>query len=326
MTSSDTGDSGFIPVPPPLTQPAAPQHTLEDYLPPEEPTADKRTAKRKRRSKRDNPEGVMSLGEHLAEFRKRLIRAIIGIALMTIVGWTLSDQIFAILQAPFLNAAKQYHGMMSITFNGVASAFNVRLEIGTFMGVVLSCPWWSYQLWAFINPGLKRRERWTAIAFIAASVPLFLLGAGLAWVFLPQAIAILTGFAPEQTATLLSADVYFSFILRMTLAFGIAFLLPVVMVALTLMGIVEWRTWLKQWRIAVVIAFVFAAVATPTGDLGTLCGLGLPICAVYFLAIVVCWACERAQLWKLRLDEFKAAWRQRMNALFSKRSKNQGKQ
>jgi Sec-independent protein secretion pathway component TatC len=85
----------------------------------------------------------------------------------------------------------------------------------------------------------------------------------------------------------------------MTLAFGIAFLLPVVMVALTVVDLVQWQTWLKQWRIAVVVAFVFAAVATPTGDIGTLCGLGLPICGIYFLAILVCYLYCQAQMLKI---------------------------
>ena len=306
MNNQASNESGFVPVPPPLNPAEQPLHTLAEYLP--EPQASRTDLKKKIKHSRyaqRNPEGMVSLAEHAMEFRKRLILSILGIAMMTIAGWMLSDRVFGILQEPFLVAAKQYDGMMSITFNGVASAFNIRLEIGIFLGIVFSCPWWSYQLWAFINPGLKRKERWTAVAFIAVSVPLFATGAALAWTFLPQAIVILAGFAPANTATLLSADVYFTFILRMTLAFGLAFLLPVVMVALTLADIVEWRTWLRQWRIAIVIAFIFAAVATPTGDLGTLCGLALPICAIYFLAILVCWGCERAQLWKLRFLEFR---------------------
>ena len=173
-----------------------------------------------------NPDAVMPLADHLVEFRKRFVRAIAGIIIMSIVGWMFSDQVFRILQQPFLTAAGQQQGLMSITFNGVVSAFNVKLEIAFFLGLTASCPWWSYQVWAFINPGLKRKERWTAVTFIGASVPLFLTGAGLAWYLLPQAVAILTGFAPANTATLLSADVYFDFILRMTVAFGLSFLLP----------------------------------------------------------------------------------------------------
>ncbi|MEQ2960188.1 twin-arginine translocase subunit TatC [Bifidobacterium longum] len=169
-----------------------------------------------------NPDAVMPLADHLVEFRKRFVRAIAGIIIMSIVGWMFSDQVFRILQQPFLTAAGQQQGLMSITFNGVVSAFNVKLEIAFFLGLTASCPWWSYQVWAFINPGLKRKERWTAVTFIGASVPLFLTGAGLAWYLLPQAVAILTGFAPANTATLLSADVYFDFILRMTVAFGLS--------------------------------------------------------------------------------------------------------
>ena len=255
---------------------------------------------RKTRKKRErNREGVMTLGEHLTELRDRIIRAFAGVAVMSVVGWAFSEPVFRLLQEPFLKASRQQDGLMSITFNGVVSAFNVRLQIACFLGLVLSCPWWSYQIWAFINPGLKRRERWTAVAFIAASVPLFLTGAGLAWYFLPQAIAILTGFAPADTATLLSADVYFDFVMRMTLAFGLSFLLPVVMVALTMMDVVSSRGWLGHWRVAVLVAFVFAAVATPTGDVGTLCALALPICGIYFAAIAVCWGYERVQLLRI---------------------------
>ena len=145
-----------------------------------------------------NPDAVMPLADHLVEFRKRFVRAIAGIIIMSMMGWMFSDQVFRILQQPFLTAAGQQQGLMSITFNGVVSAFNVKLEIAFFLGLTASCPWWSYQVWAFINPGLKRKERRTAVAFIGASVPLFLTGAGLAWYLLPQAVAILTGFAPRK--------------------------------------------------------------------------------------------------------------------------------
>ncbi|MBS6697236.1 MAG: twin-arginine translocase subunit TatC, partial [Collinsella sp.] len=98
-----------------------------------------------------NPDAVMPLADHLVEFRKRFVRAIAGIIIMSIVGWMFSDQVFRILQQPFLTAAGQQQGLMSITFNGVVSAFNVKLEIAFFLGLTASCPWWSYQVWAFIN-------------------------------------------------------------------------------------------------------------------------------------------------------------------------------
>ena len=98
-----------------------------------------------------NPDAVMPLADHLVEFRKRFVRAIAGIIIMSIVGWMFSDQVFRILQQPFLTAAGQQQGLMSITFNGVVSAFNVKLEIAFFLGLTASCPWWSYQVLSLIH-------------------------------------------------------------------------------------------------------------------------------------------------------------------------------
>lgn len=274
---------------------------LDQLLEPDEAPTPKRRRKRTGRAHKTNgrKDYVMPLAEHLAEFQKRFVLALAGIVIASVVGWMFSDAVFQTLQHPFAVAAGQQDGLMSITFTGVVSAFNVRLQLAIFLGFLMSCPWWSYQLWAFINPGLKRKERWSAIVFIAVSVPLFLTGAAIAWTFLPQAIVILTGFAPAGTATLISADVYFSFIMHMTVAFGLAFLLPVVMFALTMLGLVTSKGWLAHWRIAVVIAFVFAAVATPTGDIGTMSALALPICLLYFVTIAACWGYERVQVLRI---------------------------
>lgn len=296
MARTDT--EGFIPQTPSLTPSNSTALNLQDLLPsedgtsaanalPETPQAD---------SSRSSSRGKMTIAAHINEFRKRLVSAAAGIALATIVGWIFSEQIFQLLQQPFLESAKAQKNLMSITFSGVASAFDVRLQIGIFIGVIVSCPWWTYQIWAFINPGLSRKERRHTLLFIGSSVPLFLLGAWLSWTLLPQAIAILTGLAPAHTSVLLDADTYFTFILRMTVAFGLAFLLPVVMVALTVLGAVSSSTWISQWRIAVLSAFIFAAVATPTGDAGTLCALALPICIVYFGAVGVCATYEKHQI------------------------------
>lgn len=321
MTDTTTAPGTFIPAPPPLRPTARPAHSLEEYLPSgtDGGTAPRASRHASRRRRDPNPTGTMTLPEHLAELRKRLLLSALGIAAGTVVGWIYSEPVFSWLQKPFLATQRHSSALMSITFSGVASAFDMRLKIGFFIGILLSCPWWSYQFWAYIRPGLKKKERWASLAFVCASVPLFLLGAGLAWVFLPQAIAVLTGFAPSHTATLLSADTYLNFILRMTVAFGIAFLLPVVMVALTLAGIVETRTWARHWRGAVVVAFIFAAVATPTGDIGTLCAFGLPICAIYFLAIAVCWFAENAALLKIWISERSAALKARFARLRASR-------
>ncbi|MCI1936399.1 MAG: twin-arginine translocase subunit TatC [Bifidobacteriaceae bacterium] len=301
MTCSDN----FVPRAPSLAPNNSTALDLEDLLSrdpcSEEESGDNREVQKQLNTSKKKS-GTMSIAAHLAEFRKRLVLSVAGIAVATVGGWVFSEKIFQILQEPFVESSQSQTNLMSITFSGVASAFDVRLQIGIFIGVVVSCPWWAYQIWAFINPGLSRKERRNAILFICSSVPLFLFGAWIAWTFLPQAIAILTGFAPEHTSVLLSADTYFTFILRMTVAFGLAFLLPVVMVALTTLGVVSSKTWLKQWRVAILLAFIFAAVATPTGDIGTLCALAVPICVVYFGAIAICAGYEKYQILKIEAD------------------------
>ena len=102
------------------------------------------------------------------------------------------------------------------------------------------------------------------------------------------AVGILTSFTPENTLNLITAQLYLTFIMRMVLAFGLAFLLPVVMVGLNLAGIVRASTWLAGWRWAVLLAFVFAAVATPTADAISMFALAIPICALYFAAVGLC--------------------------------------
>ena len=121
-----------------------------------------------------NPDAVMPLADHLVEFRKRFVRAIAGIIIMSMMGWMFSDQVFRILQQPFLTAAGQQQGLMSITFNGVVSAFNVKLEIAFFLGLTASCPWWSYQVWAFINPRVEAQrapDRGCIHRSLSAAVP-----------------------------------------------------------------------------------------------------------------------------------------------------------
>jgi sec-independent protein translocase protein TatC len=151
--------------------------------------------------------------------------------------------------------------------------------------VLVSSPIWVYQLWAFITPGLTRRERLVTVGFLSAAVPLFLTGAFLAWWLLPQAVGVLTGFTPENAANLISAQEYLTFVMRMVLAFGAGFLLPVIMVALTMVGLVEGRTWLHGWRLAVMLSFLFGAVATPTGDAVSMLVLAVPITILYFAAV-----------------------------------------
>lgn len=238
----------------------------------------------------------MPLREHLRELRRRLFLVAIGLVVGSVAGWLVYDPVFQILQQPVLDVAAERGGDVSLNFQGVVTAFDVQVKVSLFLGVLVTSPWWMYQLWAFITPGLTRHERRYAVGFIAVGVPLFLAGAALAWWALPNAVRLLTAFAPDDTTNWVDAQLYLSFVMRVVLAFGVGFLLPVVMVALNFAGVVRARTWLNGWRWAVVVAFTFAAIATPTPDAITMFVVAIPICVLFFAAIGVC------QLHDRRLD------------------------
>jgi sec-independent protein translocase protein TatC len=229
----------------------------------------------------------MPLMDHLRELRNRVLLAASGLAVGAVVGWFVYNPLFEALQRPILNLAKQRSSQVVINFSGVATSLDMQIKVALFAGVILSSPWWIYQLWAFIAPGLSRRERRYTLAFVAAGVPLFLGGAWVAWWLLPKAVAVLTGFTPQGAANIIDAQTYLGFVMRMVLAFGVAFLLPVVMVGLTLAGMVRARVWLAGWRWAVLLSALFAAMATPTGDALSMFVLMGPMVVLYFTAVGV---------------------------------------
>lgn len=244
----------------------------------------------------------MPLREHFIELRKRLVLSAAGLVVGAVGGWFLYQPVFETLQRPLLDAAAERGGTVSVNFAGLASAFDMQMKVSLFLGVLVTSPWWLYQLWAFITPGLTHRERRYAVWFLVAAVPLFLAGAALAWWTLPNAVRVLTDFTPEGASNFIDAQTYLSFVMRFVLAFGIAFVLPVLMVCVNLAGLVRAATWAKGWRWAVLLAFVFAAVMTPTPDAITMIVMALPICALYFAALGVCVLHDRREARHLGAD------------------------
>lgn len=230
----------------------------------------------------------MPLRAHLAEFRKRLVLSALGILLGAVGGWFLYEPVFQLLQDPLMNAAANRETEVALNFTGAMTALDMRFKVSFFLGVIMTSPWWLFQLWAFITPGLTTRERRYTIGFVAAAVPLFLAGGLMSWWVLPRAVVLLVDFVPDGALNLQDAQGYLSFVMRIMLAFGIAFLLPVVMVAVNMIGLVRARTFGKSWRWAVMVAFIFSAMMTPTADVLTMFLLALPICALFFAALGVC--------------------------------------
>ena len=230
----------------------------------------------------------MALKEHLKEFRNRLFKAAIAVVLGTVGGFFLYMPVFNELTRPVRELSEEQGRLATINFDGVATSFDQMIQVSVFIGVLVSSPFWLYQLWAFITPGLKTKERRAALGFLSAAVPLFLAGVWLAWLILPNAVGVLTDFTPEGAANVITASVYLAFVLRLLLAFGIAFLIPVVMVGLNLLGLLSGKTIVKYWRITVFIICLFAAMAAPGGDALSMFYLAAPLLVLFAVAVGLC--------------------------------------
>ncbi|MEX0913867.1 MAG: twin-arginine translocase subunit TatC, partial [Demequina sp.] len=200
-------------------------------------------------------------------------------------GWFFFTPAFEALQAPVLEAAAARDTPVTVNFAGLATALDMRIQVSIFLGVLVTSPWWLFQLWAFVAPGLKRHERRYTVGFLVAAIPLFAAGVWLGWAVFPQAVRLLTDFTPLGAANILDAQMYLAFAMRLLVAFGVAFVFPVVMVLLTWARVVSARAWLRGWRWAIVIVFTFAAMMTPTPDVITMVLMAIPMCALYFGAI-----------------------------------------
>lgn len=238
-----------------------------------------------RATKRRRPEeGRMPLADHLRELRRRFLLAALGIVVGAVAGWFLYPWFFDAINAPMEAIADRGQGA-AINFGTVGGAFDMRIRLSMFIGLFLSSPWWVWQIFAFVSPGLTRRERRSTVGFGLAGALLFVGGGALGWLVLPNAVTVLTAFTPDDAVNLIDARTYLSFFTRVMLVFGIAFLVPVVMVALNSAGVVTGRSLLKGWRWLVLCAFLFAAVANPLPDAWSMIAMAVPICALFFGAI-----------------------------------------
>ena len=244
----------------------------------------------------------MPLREHLRELRSRLLKAGLAVLLGGVLGWFLYDPLIQQLKEPLDRVAQERHTLSELNFGQVSSPFNLKIKLSVYIGLAVASPVWLYQLWAFIVPGLTKREKRYAVAFVAAAVPLFGAGLALAWVVLPKAVEFFAGFTPRGSANLISADEYLTFVTQVFLAFGVAFVVPLLLVALNLVGVLSALTLAKGWRIAVFATFLFAAVASPSPDAGSMLALAFPMVGLYLCAVGVAWVVDRRRARRAAAD------------------------
>jgi sec-independent protein translocase protein TatC len=237
----------------------------------------------------------MALSDHLRELRARVLKCAVVVLIAFVVSLFFFDQIFDLVLAPYESAQKGVGEDVDTqaTIAGAGGPLMLHLKLCGLVGLVATSPFWLYQIWAFILPGLHSRERkWTRV-FATIAGPLFLAGVVLGYLTLPKGLEILIGFTPEALTNLVEFGDYLTFLIRTLLVFGIAFEIPVFVILLNLAGVLSGATLGAHRPWIVIGTFIFAAVATPSTDPFTMLLLAIPMLILFGISEVVCRILDR---------------------------------
>jgi sec-independent protein translocase protein TatC len=265
---------------------------------------------RRRRRPRD-PEATMSLIAHLTELRNRVARSLLALLVAgAFAFWWYGHGLGDFIRAPYcgLPAGLRFDGdaaggcglLITDVFGGVF----IRLKVSLLAGAVLSAPVWLYQLWAFITPGLKRNEKRYGITFVAVSTALFTLGAVLAYISLSAGLELLLSLAGDGVVVALTAQDYIGFVLSLLVAFGVSFEVPLVAVALNLVGVLSYDVLRKSRRWIFFLTIVFAAFITPTQDPFTMLLMAGPMILLFEAAIQIARFVDRRRARRAAVEHF----------------------
>jgi sec-independent protein translocase protein TatC len=265
---------------------------------------------RRRRQPRDAA-ATMSLVAHLTELRNRIGKALLALLVATAISfWWYEHGLGDFIRAPYcgLDEDLRYGGddsggcglLILDVFGGVF----IRLKVAFLAGAVLSAPFWLYQLWAFITPGLKRNEKRYGIAFVAVSSLLFALGAFLAYISLAKGLELLLTLAGDGVVIALTAQDYIGFVLSLLIAFGVSFEVPLIAIALNLVGVLSHEVLSRSRRWIFFLTIVFAAFVTPTQDPFTMLLMAGPMIVLFELAIQVARVVDKRRAKRAAVESF----------------------
>jgi sec-independent protein translocase protein TatC len=246
-----------------------------------------------------NPEGRMSVLDHLRELRRRLIIVMLLVAAGAVIGYLAYNQILAVLKHPYCHVnyhhrfGAQNQGDCNLVFRQPLDGFTTRLKVSVIAGTIITSPFWLYQLWAFVTPGLRRNERRWSVSFITASLLLFGCGGGLAYLTLAKGLDILISSSGTGVQSQLDVASYISFVTLVILVFGASFELPLLIVMLNAVRVLPFSILKRGQRLGIFLIFLFAAVATPSTDPFTMIAMAVPMVLLFELAVLWCFLYDR---------------------------------
>jgi sec-independent protein translocase protein TatC len=253
------------------------------------------------------PDGSMTLFEHLRELRYRLVVASLAIIVGMIVAWFFRELLMDILQRPYFRAVAQFKARnpeaetLLVNIN-VTSPLTLALKVSALAGAVVTAPIWLYQVWAFVVPGLLAREKKWTLIFLGAASPMFAGGVLVGYIVLPKGISVLLSFTQTGVSNLQNVNDYLSFLMRVMVVFGIAFVIPLLVLMLNIIGVVKAAQLSKYRTLVIFSTFVFGAVATPSTDPFSMLALAAPMTVLFLAAEVIAHILDRRKAKKAGSD------------------------
>lgn len=246
----------------------------------------------------DTETGMIS---HLEELRNRLIVIILALVIGSFIGWVVFPQVYYLIASPLLTIVKAHQGLVYTSHPG--EAFFTQCRLAVIIGVMLVSPVIIWQLWSFIKPGLTKREQHAISPLMPAVSLLFLIGVAMAYFMLPTIMTFFIGYVPPGVSPNVAFENSINFPVKIMVAFGLAFQLPVVLLGLVALRILSPQFLLKQWRGAIVAMAILAAIITPTGDPFNMMIVMVPLLILFFVTVAIAFWFDRPSKRASKFDE-----------------------
>jgi sec-independent protein translocase protein TatC len=251
----------------------------------------------------EEPAGAMTFFEHLSELRKRIVNSLISIGIGAAIGWFVAPHFVNWIVKPMTDALTHAGLKPQLVYSHPAGFLNLLITLSIYLGIVIASPWILYQIWLFVAPALYKHERSAITGFLFSTVFLFLAGIAFGYfISLPYVLRFLISFQ-GPVVPLINIDEYFDLILMVLLGLGLVFELPVLIFFLSLFGIVTPKFLMKNFRYAILVIALLAAILTPTPDATTMLVFMAVMVGLYFLGVGVSWVVVRRRKQQLAAAE-----------------------